>query len=458
MRNARVSVRGRTAFGGEMSDRDVMPGHGTEYGQDTEAHRLSALAREMQGSEILRIAAEVRERLAAGGEVCNLTVGDFSPSEFRIPAALEDGVVAAVRAGESNYPPPNGIEALRRAIRRFAATRLGVDFDLPGILVTSGARPAIYALFRAVVDAGDRVVYAVPSWNNNYYCQLVGAQAVAVPCTAATNFQPTAGLLRDALRGARLLALNSPMNPTGTLLDAATLGDICDLVLEENARRRPDERPLYVMYDQVYWMLTFGGEPHVNPVQLRPEMAEYTVLVDAISKAFAATGLRVGWALGPADLVAKMGDISTHVGAWAPRAEQVATARLLADDASVDAFVAHMREEIRRRLDALAGGLGALASDGYPVETTRPQGAMYLSARFALHGWRTADGEVLRTNAEIGRWLLREAGFAAVPFQAFGGTDETGWFRLSVGAVSVAEVERVLPRLSSSMAKLWPPR
>lgn len=438
-----------------MSDRVIAPERTGRRTQDAQA-RLSALAREMQGSEILRVAAEVREHVASGKEVCNLTVGDFSPSEFRLPRFLEDALVDAVRAGESNYPPPNGVDALRRAIQRFAA-RLGLAYDLPGILVTSGARPAIYALFRAVVDPGDRVVYAVPSWNNNYYSQLVGATAVPVPCDATTNFQPTAALLRDALRGARLLALNSPMNPAGTLFDADTLGAICDLVLEENARRGSSERPLYVMYDQVYWMLTFGGARHVNPVQLRPEMAAYTVQIDAISKAFAATGLRVGWALGPADLIAKMADISTHVGAWAPRAEQVATARLLADEAYVDGFVASMREEIRQRLDALAAGLAALARDGFPVETTQPQGAMYLSARFALHGWRTPEGASLATNAEIGRYLLREAGFAAVHFQAFGSTDETGWFRLSVGALSVGEIERVLPRLRAALSKLQRP-
>ena len=440
-----------------MADRVIAPARAGSVEEDAEAYRLSALARELQGSEILRVAAEVRECLAAGREVCNLTVGDFRPSEFRIPPALEQGLVDALRAGESNYPPPNGVDALRRAIQRFAATRLGLQYDLPGIVVTAGARPAIYALYRAVVDPGDRVVFPVPSWNNNYYCQLVGATAVPVPCTAATNFQPTAALLRDAVRGARLLALNSPSNPTGTLFDSETLGAICDLVLEENARRGSGERPLYVMYDQVYWMLTFGGAPHANPVRLRPEMAPYTVQVDAISKAFAATGLRVGWALGPADLIAKMADVSTHVGAWAPRAEQVATARLLADDAYVDGFVATMRREISARLDALASGLGALARDGFPIETTAPQGAMYLSARFALHGWRTAGGALLASNVDIGRWLLREAGFAAVHFQAFGSPDETGWFRLSVGALSLGEIERVLPRLRAALESLQRP-
>ncbi len=416
--------------------------------------RLSALARELQGSEILRIATEVRRLIAAGAEVCNLTVGDFSPSEFRIPPRLEEGIVDALRRGESNYPPSYGIDPLRKSIRDFIARRLGLEYRVPEVLVTSGARPAIYTVYRAIVDRGDRVVYAVPSWNNNYYTEMVGGVSVPVVCGPDTNFQPTADTLRDAVRGARLLALCSPQNPTGTIFDADTLVDICDLVLEENARRGASERPLYLMYDQVYWMLTFGGAEHVNPVALRPAMAPYTIQVDAISKAFAATGLRVGWAFGPEDVITKMGDIITHVGAWAPKPEQVATAALLADDASVDEFIARMRREVRSRLDLLARGLRELASEGFPVESTEPQGAIYLSARLALHGWRTPEGTRLTTNAAIASYLLNTAGFAMVPFQAFAAREETGWFRLSAGAISEATVSKALPRLRSALAEL----
>ena len=131
------------------------------------------------------------------------------------------------------------------------------------------------------------------------------------------------------IRNARLLALCSPVNPTGTVFDADTLREICQLVVEENERRSGKDRPLYVLYDQVYWMLTAAGVDHVNPVALVPEIAPYTVAVDAISKAFASTGLRVGWAVGPADIIKPMNDIIGHVGAWAPRPEQVATAKFM---------------------------------------------------------------------------------------------------------------------------------
>ena len=404
---------------------------------------------------ILAIGAEVRALAASGQPLCNLTVGDFAPTDFPIPQSLLDGVTAALRAGHTNYPPSDGIEPLRRAIGEFYSRRQGVDYPLASVLVTSGARPALYGAYRVLVDPGNTVAYPVPSWNNNYYSQLLGAKSATVMCGAETNFLPTADMLADHLRGATMLVLNSPLNPTGTLFDASTLAEICDLVLAINSHReRRGIRPLYLVYDQVYWMLTFGDAVHVNPVALRPEMRQYTVLIDAISKSFAATGLRVGWAVGPTDVIKRMSDILGHVGAWAPRAEQVATTQLLADDAAMDDFHARMRPEVQKRLDALAALLAELRAEGYPVESTPPQGAIYLSARFALAGLRTPDGEVLESNESIRRYLLRAAGLAMVQFQAFGATEDTGWFRLSVGAVSLSAIEALRPRLRAALSAL----
>ncbi|MEP6690755.1 MAG: aminotransferase class I/II-fold pyridoxal phosphate-dependent enzyme [Gemmatimonadaceae bacterium] len=414
--------------------------------------RVSAMAGQLAGSGVLKIAGEVRALRESGREVCDLTVGDFASKEFPIPSMLLNGIETALRAGETNYPPSAGMPALRQAIRAFYLEWLGLDYPLESILVASGARPAIYATYRAVVDPGDVVVYTVPSWNNDAYCAMVGAESRPVPCEPGDGFLPTCEALGPALPGARLLVLNSPANPTGTAFTAGTLAAISDLVLEENARRGDDERPLFLLYDQVYWMLTFGDTVHVNPVSLRPEMAPYTILVDGISKAFASTGLRVGWLAGPADVVAKMSNILGHVGAWAPRAEQVATAKLLGATAEVKAFHARMVEGVRSRLDGLYDAICDLARDGYPVEAIAPEGAIYLSARFALNGARLADGTTLRSNEEIRRFLLDSAQLAVVPFQAFGSGDETGWFRLSVGAVSMAEIAAVIPRLRTALA------
>ena len=416
-----------------------------------EGRRISVMSAGMSGSEILRIAGEIRAMTEAGQRVCNLTVGDFSPAEFRIPRFLENEIAAALHRGETNYPPSNGLAPLREAVSRFYQRALGLEYPASSVLVTSGSRPGIYGTFCTIVDRGDRVVFPVPSWNNNHYTYLTGAVAVPVATTRDTAFLPTRELLAPVIRGARLLSLNSPLNPTGTAFTPETLGEICDLVLEENARRRGGERPLYVLYDQVYWMLTFGDTRHVDPVSLRPAMAPYTIYVDGVSKAFAATGVRVGWVVGPQDIIDSMNNFLGHVGTWAPRAEQVATAKLLDAPNEVSAYGQEITAGVRQRLDALYDGIMAMRADGLPVDATAPMGAIYLSARFALNGKRTPDGQTLRTNDEIRRYLLKSAGFAVVPFQAFGVKEDTGWFRLSAGAVSMADIERVLPLLRDAV-------
>jgi aspartate aminotransferase len=412
----------------------------------------SLLAEGLIGSPILKIAAEVRALAASGARICNLTVGDFAPSEFPVPELLSRELANAVQRGETNYPPSNGMPALRKAVAEFCDRRLGLKADSDSVLITAGARPLIYGAYRVLVNPGERVVFPVPSWNNSHYCQMSGAVGVPVACDAKTGFLPTAAMLRPKLRDARLLVLNSPVNPTGTVLSAQQLTEICDEIIEENARRAGEDRPLYLLYDQVYWMLTFGVS-HVHPVALRPEMAPFTIYVDGISKSFAATGLRVGWGIGPRTIINQMSDLLTHVGAWAPRPEQVATTALLANDAEIDRFHERMRGEVLKRLQTLHDGISTLKKEGFPVDAAIPSGAIYLSAKFALHD-RRANGVRLSTDDAVRSYLLKQAGLAAVPFSAFGQPEGSGWFRLSVGAVSLNDIAELLPRLRRALEGL----
>jgi len=413
--------------------------------------RASAIAGTLVGSEILKIAADVRALVASGRDICNLTVGDFSSSEFRIPDVLERGIVEALKRGETNYPPSDGILPLREAVRSLYRRELGFTPDVASVIITAGSRPGIFATYATLVDPGDRVVYPAPSWNNNHYVHLSGAEGVQVPCDAASNFLPTRASLTEAVRGARLLALCSPLNPSGTSFGTEALRAICELVVEENACRGGDERPLFLMYDQVYWTLTFGSTRHAHPIAVCPEVAPYTVYIDGISKAFAATGVRVGWIVAPPDVAGPMSSVLGHVGAWAPKAEQSATASLLADEAAMHAYRTKITSGLRERLDLLHSGLCDMRSHGCSVDALEPQGAIYLSARFALRGRYTPDGRRLETDEDVRTYLLNAAGVAIVPFQAFGVTEDTGWFRLSVGAVSPEQIARLLPRLRQAL-------
>ncbi len=405
---------------------------------------LGTLATSLVGSEILRIAAEVRQLAAEGKPVLNLTVGDFSPREFRIPAELEAGIARALAAGQTNYPPSDGVAELRSAVRDFYAEALGLDYPLEAVLVAGGARPVIWAAYQAILDPGDTVVYPVPSWNNNHYCHLTGARGVAVETRPEEGFLPTAADLAPHLAGATLLALNSPLNPAGSGFRRDQLAAITHAVVEENRRRGPGAKPLYLLYDQIYWLIAAERAPHATPVDLVPEAAPYTVFVDGISKAFAATGLRVGWAVAPPYLVTRMRDLLGHVGAWAPKPEQLATAEILGAPGCARALAATVRDAIDQRLAALDRGLGALAADGLPVRHLPPAGALYLSLHLDLIGR-------FGSNRAIRQHLLHEAGFAMVPFHSFGTRDDNGWFRLSVGAVGVDEIPPALERVRAAL-------
>jgi aspartate aminotransferase len=201
-----------------------------------------------------------------------------------------------------------------------------------------------------------------------------------------------------------------------------------------------------VLHDQVYAALVFGETRHFMPVALVPESAPWVIALDGISKSLAATGLRVGWVLAAPELTRRMKALVGHMGAWAPRPEQVALAEFLLDQQAMRSFQTDMNQRVQQRLSALYDGFEQMRKDGYPVECISPQGAIYLSLRLDLVG-RTISGQRLDSNEAIRKLLLDRAGLAVVPFQAFGLADDTGWFRLSVGAVSIEEIAQAFPRV-----------
>lgn len=396
----------------------------------------------MKGSDILRIAAEINARRAAGHEVMNLTIGDFDTSVFPIPPSLQDAISGALADGQTNYPPSVGVPELRSAIRSFYADRLGIQYPEGCVQVGAGARPPIYAAFRALLEPGDLVVYPIPSWNVRFYVQMNQAEHAVIQTGPETGFMPTPEDIEPHLSKARVLLLNSPLNPAGTVISDELLTAISERIVAENRRReQTGERPLYLIFDQVYWQLTFGVE-HKSPVTLVPEMAKYTVHIDAISKCWAGTGLRVGWAVLPPWLRGNIKPLVGHMGAWAGRAEQIATGKLLANPALVDPWMDTFRGRIEGLLTKLADGFSAMAEEGLPVRCLTPQGAIYLSVHFDLIG----RGDI-RTDEDLRSFLLKEAGVGIVPFTAFGLPDGTGWVRFSVGTATPESVDKALTNI-----------
>lgn len=414
---------------------------------------VSEKAKNLVGSEIIKLAGEVKEKIKQGKKIYNLTIGDFDPKVFPIPSQLKDLILEAYKNGETNYPEANGVVELRKAVSKYLSVFGGLNYSADEILISGGARPLIYSIFQTLVDPGETVIFPVPSWNNNHYTYLTHAKSVVIETKPENRFMPTVQELKPYVSEATLLAICSPLNPTGTMFSRKDLEDICDLILEENAKRK-GRKPLYLMYDQIYWALQFGNESHVDPVSLRPEMRNYTVFVDGMSKAFAATGVRVGWSFGPKLIIDKMKAILTHIGAWAPKAEQVAAATYLNQTEDVKSFIEEINERLARRLSAFHNGFQELKKNGFAVDSISPMGAIYLTVKFELIGKRTPDGTLLLSTRDITSYLLDAAGLAIVPFYAFGSDTESPWYRLSVGTCKSEEIALIFQSLNEALSAL----
>ncbi len=418
------------------------------------SEKLSNLSETLIGSEIVKLGADIKEKIKQGDTIYNFTIGDFDSSIFPIPKWLEEEIINAYHSKFTTYPPAEGILSLRESVSSFIKEREGLDYSTKEILIAAGGRPLIYGLYRAVVDKDDKVIYSVPSWNNNHYIHFVEGQHQVIETSPENNFMPLAADIQPYIEEAVLIALCSPLNPTGTVFKKEELEKICDMVLEENRRRGEGGKKLYVMYDQMYWTLTFGDTQHYNPVSLRPEMKEYTIFIDGISKVFAATGVRVGWALGPENVLSKMKAINSHIGAWSPMAEQHATAKFLLQKNVIDKYLLHFKKELEERLQLIYKGFQRLKSEGFSVDACAPQAAIYLTIQISLVGKKLSDGKILATQADVTSYILNEAKLAVVPFYAFGASKNSDWYRLSVGTCKKEEISQMLEKLKEALKKL----
>ena len=416
--------------------------------------KLSHLAETLIGSEIVKLGNMISERIRAGEKIYNFTIGDFDPKVFPIPAELEKLIIESYQQRNTSYPAAEGVLDLRKAVAHFLKEWEGLDYAPNEIQIASGGRPLIYTIFKAIVDKGDKVVYGVPSWNNNHYVHMTDGEHCVVECKVENHFMPTVDDVREHIKGATLICLCTPQNPTGTTLTKHDLTEICDLILAENATRKEGEKKCYLLFDQMYWTLTYGNTVHYNPITLRPAMKEFTVFVDGISKAFASTGVRVGWSMGPEFVISKMKAILSHLGAWAPMAEQKAVAKYLYEKEAIEAYLTHFKSEVEIRLHNIYDGFIALKEKGYKVDAVAPQAAIYLTIKIDLVGKTTESGNTLSSQQDVTSYILSEAKIAVVPFSAFGGASNSPWYRLSVGTCIKEEIPAMLKQLENALSKL----
>jgi aspartate aminotransferase len=381
--------------------------------------------------------------------VSNLTIGDFNSKLWPIPSKLRKHIQDAYEWDLTNYPNSQGELELRESVSKHIKHQFNVDYSPEEILIGGGVRPLIYTVYKATVNPNDEVIYPVPSWNNNHYCFLHGAVKQEIECTPENSFFPTVEDIDNRIDDkTSLICICSPQNPTGRVINPEVLKGICELIVKENKLRasQVDSRPLYLFFDQIYSDITKDGL-FVHPLTLCPEIRDYLICADGISKSLNATGVRVGWLFGPKDVIGKMTEILSHIGAWAPKPEQRALDTYIRED--YEDYISHINyvtKEYEHISDKICGKLEELKKKGLNVDYQKPDGGIYISVYLGyVHSFSSTE--------EYISFLINTCGLGIVPFEYFGSKNNKGWFRISIGNVADTNLDFILETIEKSVQK-----
>jgi len=410
--------------------------------------KLSNIGNNIVGSEIIKISQQIKE-IAKTKPVSNLTIGDFNSKLWPIPSTLRKHIQDAYEWDLTNYPNSQGELELRESVSKHIKHQFNVDYSPEEILIGGGVRPLIYTVYKATVNPGDGVIYPTPSWNNNHYCFLHKAEKQEIECLPENSFFPTVEDVKNKLRdNTSLVCICSPQNPTGRVINPEILKGICQVIVDENNIRKNQAytRPLYLFFDQIYSDITKEGL-FIHPLTLCPEIRDYLICADGISKSLNATGVRVGWLFGPKDIIGKMTEVLSHIGAWAPKPEQRALDVYIRED--YEDYISHINyvtKEYEYISDKICGKLEELKKKGFNVDYQKPDGGIYVSVYLDyVHSFSSTE--------EYISFLINTCGLGIVPFEYFGSKSNKGWFRISIGNVSDLNLDSILETIEKSVQK-----
>ena len=389
--------------------------------------RISARIAAVAPSATLAIDAKAKAMKAAGEPVIGFGAGE---PDFATPPAIVEAAAAACRDPRNHrYTPVAGLPELREAIAAKTARDTGFEVAVAQVLVTNGGKQAVEQAFATILDPGDEVILPAPYWTTYPEAiRLAGGVPVELPTTEATGFIPTVDQL-EAARTARTKALLfcSPSNPTGAVCTEEEVGAI---------GRWADERDLWVVTDEIYEHLTYGtASMHSLPVVV-PSMADRTIVVNGVAKTYAMTGWRVGWMLGPPDVVKAAVNLQSHATSNVCNVAQRAALEAVSGDLVA---VAEMRVAFDRRRQVIHRMLNEI--DG--VSCPEPQGAFY-----AFPNLTGLLGPTAPTTLDLAALVLEQAKVAFVPGEAFG---TPGYARFSY-ALGDADLEEGIARLQQLFA------
>jgi aspartate aminotransferase len=389
---------------------------------------ISKLAASIQPSATLAAAAKARQLKAEGVHVFDFSLGE---PDFPTPEHICRAAYQAMQAGHTHYTPANGTPELRAAIARTYQRVHSLHCSADQVLVSNGAKHSIANTLAAVCGPGDEVIIPTPYWvSYSDLVQMTGATYALVPTTADAGFKMTPEQLRVALTPrTRLLMLNSPCNPTGTVYTRRELEALAGVVLETDVA---------VLSDEIYERLVYDDAQATCFATLRPGLAERTITISGVSKSYAMTGWRIGWAVGPAPVIKAMGNVqSQQTSNPSSISQYAALAALDGDQACVEA----MRREFAARREVVCRRLGAMPGVVCPT----PDGAFYAFFNIAAHFGRTLAGRKVTDSATFCQAALEGAHVNFVPGAAFGAE---GYVRLSFAA-SQEQLSAGLDRLEA---------
>jgi aspartate aminotransferase len=375
---------------------------------------ISKMAAAVQPSATLAAAAKAKQLQAEGVKVFDFSLGE---PDFPTPEHICAAAARAMKDGRTHYTPANGTPELRAAVARFYQKTYGMRYTADQVLISNGAKHSIHNALAATVGPGDEVIIPTPYWvSYSDLVQMTGAAYVLVPTALESGFKMTPAQLRAAVTPrSKLLMLNSPSNPTGSVYTRHELEALADVVLETG---------LAVLSDEIYEKLVFGSAEATCFASLRPGLADRVITVSGASKTYAMTGWRMGWALGPAPVIKAMGNVqSQQTGCPCSISQAAAAAALEGDQECVE----RMRREFEARRDLVCGRLAKMPG----VRCRTPEGAFYAFFDVSAHFGRTPGGRKVGDSASFCLGALEGAHVNLVPGAAFGAE---GFVRLSYAA------------------------
>ncbi|MBX8538803.1 aspartate transaminase [Pseudomonas cichorii] len=399
------------------------------------ASRIAARVQRIKPSPSSAASDRANELRRQGKSIINLVVGE---PDFDTPRHIRDAASAAIERGETRYTANVGTLELRQAIAAKLARENSLDYPASQIVVTSGAKSAIFNAFAATLGPGDEVLIPAPYWVS--YPDMVLAcegEPVTLACPEENGFKLTAEQLRGAItERTRWLLLNSPSNPTGASYSAQELRALADVLLEF-----PD---VLLMTDDIYEHIRFDGSDNAHILCVEPALRDRVLVINGVSKTYAMTGWRIGYAAGPADVINAMATLQSQSTSNASSVSQAAAVAALNGDQS---FVKESVKVYQQRRDRCLELINAI--DG--LSCLKPDGAFYLYVNCgALIGKRTPDGKLLETDTDVVMYLLESQGVAVVAGTAYG---LAPFFRMSI-ATAQETLEQGCSRMATAVAAL----